>query len=321
MTFIGSTERSGYGARVEIELRHLRYFLAVAEERHFGRAAKRLMISQPALSEAVQQLERRLAVALLDRTNPRRTALTPAGETLLGEAGAVLARLDTAVRATRRAGRAPGAPLRVGFLDGEPSPVVQQALQAVRRERPDLAILPRRVLWSQMQDAVRDGLIDAAFTRLPVDLAGLRAITVLREPRHVMLPAAHPLAEHDAVPIAALADLPVVANAGAPAVWSDFWQVHPRPDGSPAPQGPLVHNLDEGFEAIALGGCCGFFPESMLPAVRARPDLGHARVSDIDDCELAIVVQAAETASPGLSALIDAATRLGADRPAPTGGR
>jgi DNA-binding transcriptional LysR family regulator len=308
-TFIGEAEQRSYSDPVEIELRHLRYFVAVAEERHFGRASERLVISQPALSETVQQLERRLAVTLLDRSNPRRTVLTPAGEALLDEARAVLARLDAAVRVTRCAGRNPAAPLRVGFLDGEPSPLVQQTLHAVRRERPDVAILPRRLLWSQMQDAVRDDLVDAAFTRLPIDLTGLRAITILHEPRYVMLSADHPLTTREAVSIAELADLPVVANVGAPPVWSDFWQVNPRPDGSPAPQGPLVHNLDEGFEAIALGGCCGFFPESMLPAVRARPDLGHARVTDIDGCELAVVVHAGEPASPGLSAFIDVATR------------
>ncbi|WP_285773071.1 LysR family transcriptional regulator [Microtetraspora sp. NBRC 13810] len=196
----------------DVELRQLRYFVTVAEELHFGRAAERLHIVQPAVSQQVRRLERELGVPLLDRS-PRRVRLTSAGERLLPEARAVLAAADRTASVAAELARAGAVRLRIGTAPGL-GPRLEPALAELRRAAPGLEVeLDYRPPHERLT-AVRDGDLDLALVRaLPASAAGprppgLQVTELWREPLMVALPAAHPLAGAAAVRPADLAGLP-----------------------------------------------------------------------------------------------------------------
>jgi DNA-binding transcriptional LysR family regulator len=188
-----------------VEVRQLRYFVAVAEELHFGRAAERLHVAQPAVSQQVGRLERELGVRLLERTS-RRVALTGDGRRLLDEARAALAAVERvrAVAADLSAGRA--AVLRVGTAPGV-GPRLSRAAARLRTTVPDLTLTLVDGTVAAHISALRAGELDIALVRGEVEARDLQAVEVWREPLQVLLPAAHPAAATAGVPIAALADL------------------------------------------------------------------------------------------------------------------
>jgi DNA-binding transcriptional LysR family regulator len=188
-----------------VEVRQLRYFVAVAEELHFGRAAERLHVAQPAVSQQVGRLERELGVRLLERTS-RRVALTGDGKRLLDEARAALAAVDRVhtVAADLSAGRA--AVLRVGTTPGV-GPRLSRAATRWRADVPDLTLVLVDGTVAEHIAALRAGELDIALVRGMVGTPDLQAVEVWREPLQVLLPAAHPAAAAPAVPVAALAGL------------------------------------------------------------------------------------------------------------------
>ncbi|ANY08907.1 LysR family transcriptional regulator [Pseudonocardia sp. HH130630-07] len=196
-----------------MELRHLRSFVVLAEERHFGRAAARLHIAQPALSQQLRQLEQETGVRLLDRST-RRAELTGAGRLLQERATEILRAVDRtaadlALLATGRAGR-----VRAGFVGTATYDVLPRVSQRVRAELPDLDLdLRGELLGPFLLDAVRSGDLDIAVVRpgpvLPDDLH----VRVLREePLMAVLPAGHPRAGAEVVELAGLAGTPLVTH-------------------------------------------------------------------------------------------------------------
>ena len=197
---------------MRLELRHLRSFLAVAEELHFGRAAQKLHLAQPSLSVQIMQLEEALGVRLLLRAR-RKVALTPAGEMMQQVARRLLTELSSGVEAVRSAGEVAAQMLNVGTVDlaytrldsvislfSTPGPIAPG---------PMLSIPPLR--WSMadaasLLSAVRAGALDAALVHAPVDDEQLAALPVLHERYVVALPCAHPLANGPDLPLSALAD-------------------------------------------------------------------------------------------------------------------
>jgi DNA-binding transcriptional LysR family regulator len=188
-----------------VEVRQLRYFVAVAEELHFGRAAERLHVAQPAVSQQVGRLERELGVRLLERTS-RRVALTGDGRRLLDEARAALAAVDRVrtVAADLSAGRT--AVLRIGTTPGV-GPRLSRAAARLRAATPDLTLTLVDGTAAAHTAALRAGELDIALVRGAVTAQDLQAVEVWREPLQLLLPAAHPAAAAPAVPVAALADL------------------------------------------------------------------------------------------------------------------
>ncbi|MCL2731127.1 MAG: LysR family transcriptional regulator, partial [Actinomycetia bacterium] len=174
---------------MDLDLRKLRYFVAVAEELHFGRAADRLRIAQPALSRQIRSLESDLKVQLFTR-DKRGTELTAAGEQLLGDAGPLLSAADAATRRAVRAARARDA-LTVGFMPGL---IVTDAVRALSRRHPGVEVEVVRTDWEEQTEMIRDGRVDVGFVRLPCDTRGLELRDLLSEPRVAILPATHPLA-------------------------------------------------------------------------------------------------------------------------------
>jgi DNA-binding transcriptional LysR family regulator len=190
-----------------MEFRHLRYFLAVAEEGHITRAAERLGIQQPPLSQQIQALERELETQLF-RRKPRGVELTPAGLALLDEARAILARTDEAVAAVKRTARGEAGRIGIGFTSSASfHPFLPRAIRAFRETHPLVALALEESGTTELVDALRARSLDVAFVRSPVGESGdLFVRPLLEEPMVAALPSGHPLsAGRDALPLAALA--------------------------------------------------------------------------------------------------------------------
>lgn len=192
-----------------IDLRRLRYFVAVAEELHFGRAALRLGISQPPLSQQIRLLEEELGVRLLHRTQ-RSVMLTPAGGMFLKEARAVLAQAERAVATARRAGRGEVGELGIGFTASAAfSTVIPALLFRYRRRFPDVRLSLRELSSAEQIAALVGQHLDFGFMRAetrPEGASGLTAVELFRDPLVAVLPAGHRLAsETGSLAVAALA--------------------------------------------------------------------------------------------------------------------
>ncbi|HEX8392096.1 MAG TPA: LysR family transcriptional regulator [Longimicrobium sp.] len=191
-----------------IELRHLRYFIAVAEELHFGRAAVRLGMAQPPLSQQIARLERLVGHALFER-RPR-VVLTEAGRVLLTASRRLLLQVEQGVDAARRAGSGEGGVLTVGFAASTMLTVLPGVLRDYRDRHPAVDLRLREMSTAAQADALKAGLIDVGFMREPAADAAIRAEPAVREPFVAALPPGHALAGHATLPLERLADEPFV---------------------------------------------------------------------------------------------------------------
>lgn len=194
------------------ELRHLRAFVAVAEELNFTRAAARLHVAQPALSTQVRQLEAGLGVELFDRSR-RAIRLTPAGAALLPEARRLLAGVDQTVRIVRGAGDGEVGHLTVGFVPSAANSGLPEHLRAFRRQRPGVELYLRELAPDDLVRALREGGVDVGFLYLPHGAEEIATHVVERERLVAALPADHRLAGRRRVRAAELADEPFVLPA------------------------------------------------------------------------------------------------------------
>jgi len=192
-----------------MELRHFRYFVALAEELHFGRAAARLHIVQPALSKQISGLEGELGVRLFERTK-RQVRLTEPGEVFLEESRRVLGDVEAAVESVRRAARGEIGRLGIGFIGPATYSILPDMLKAYRERFPGVALDLHEWTTAEQVKRLHEGSIQVGFVRLPVDDDGLVLETVLGEPVVVVLPGDHPLAGLESVPLEALSKEPFV---------------------------------------------------------------------------------------------------------------
>ena len=188
-----------------IELRLLRYFAAVAEERHVGKAAARLFISQPALSQQIRALEEQVGVPLFTR-HPRGVELTEAGEVLLDEARAVLGEADRLESTVMQLRRGRGETLRIGLPPGLPRALLPRLLAALREQEPEAGADIRELTTPEQVAALVDGTLDLGLVREPVTDDRLSRRTLLVEPLGVSLPAGHRLAGESSLSLRQLAD-------------------------------------------------------------------------------------------------------------------
>lgn len=246
---------------MDLDLRKLRYFAAVAEHRHFGRAAEQLYIAQPVLSRQIRALERELGCALLVRTT-RSVQLTAAGEHLREEARSVFATVDSAVRRVLEVDRGVERVV-VGFAPGLH---VSDAVRAFTARHPEVQIELLQLRWWEQDAPLRDGRADVGYLRRPFDDAGLRAVAIGSEPKVACLPAAHPLARRSALTWADLDDEQIL-------------DAHARRTSS----------VEEKFELIAAGHGIAMVPRSVARSY-SRPDLVHRPVTDAVPTETCLVV-------------------------------
>jgi DNA-binding transcriptional LysR family regulator len=192
-----------------VELRHLRYFLAVAETLHFGRAAAKLGMAQPPLSQQIRKLEALVGAPLFERTT-RGVTLTPAGAMLRERATSTIARLGDDLEQTRRVARGEEGRLTVGFSGSVMFTELPAAIQRYRRAYPRVEVQLREMWTSEQLGALADGAIDVGFLRDGEKRAELAITPLLREPFHVALPAEHRLRRQRTVDPASLEREPFV---------------------------------------------------------------------------------------------------------------
>lgn len=288
-----------------VETRELRYFVAVAEELHFGRAAERLGIAQPPLSRAIRQLETRLGVQLLERDR-RGVALTDAGAVLLREARGAL---DAVAAATRRARRAaePDRPLVLATKAGASHALLQRLLDAATAAAAADAPTDARPVEVRLCEVgeqaglLRDGRADVALMHRPVDdLAGFETVDLLTEGQVAILPAAHPLAARPALTMAEVSAVPDLPIARWPRL-VDGAAVYP-----PGP-GPEVRSQSEIAQLVALGRTLLVIPASS----RAWQWPEHVAVPVTDAPAITTVLAWPPSArSPAVTALVRTAATL-----------
>ena len=288
----------GDGQGQPLDLRRLRYFVAVAEDLHFGRAAQRLYIAQPVLSRHIRKLELELGTDLLVRDS-RHVELTAAGAQLLEEARELL----SAAEAARRRLHAGAQVLTVGFFVGDS---FTSALVAFSRRWPNVEVRLLRIYWSDQVEVLRDRRADVAFVHLPIDADDLELLPVRAEQRVAVLPATHRLAGAAEVSIDDLAEDPVIIQNGASDAWQAFHNVDPRPDGSRPRSGPAVDNIEEKLQQVAAGRAISFLPASAAAAA-LQPGVVYVPVSDIPPIEICLARQAGRE-SPLIADFVEAVT-------------
>ena len=188
-----------------MEFRHLRYFVAVAEELHFGRAAKRLRIAQPPLSLQIRRLEEEIGVQLFYRTK-RRVLLTDAGRAFLQEARRTLAQMQRGVHVAQQTGRGEMGALSMGFINAAIYSILPEILRIFRARFPQVALALHELTTEEQVVDLLEGRVDVGFVRPPIREDTLNSMVVLREPFVVALPETHPLAEQAEIPLKELAD-------------------------------------------------------------------------------------------------------------------
>jgi DNA-binding transcriptional LysR family regulator len=260
-----------------LDLRLVEYFIAVAEELHFGRAAERLHIAQPSLSQQIRRLEQQLGVTLLER-NSRNVRLTRAGDAFLREGRRALAQAERAVSATRAAG---AELLTVGFYGSAGRELLPAVLTAFHERQPRTEVSVREILFGSI-DEILDGKVDVAFTRLMPDQTELEVEVIAQEPRVVALAHTNPLASHKTLTFADLRGEsfivnPMVPHAGSPARWLGEQRRH----GLPGRVAAEVRSTQEIMTLVGAGrGVC------LVPAAAAlhdrRPDVVYVPVTDAE---------------------------------------
>ncbi|CAN5268001.1 LysR family transcriptional regulator [soil metagenome] len=279
---------------IDLEVRELRYFTAVAEELNFSRAAERLGMAQPPLSRAIRQLERRLGVQLFERSN-RHVMLTVAGLTLLDEARRALDAISAAARRTRRAAQETPT-LVVTAKPGVATNLLQRIVAAYCRlpgaPRVEFAVSG----FGEQAHMVRDGRADVALLGSPHDLLGLDAEELITEPRVAALPIGHQLARRAALRCGDLAGLPMPQWPGSSASSRDYWSGRdllsatrdgPESPDEPPVHGPAVRDSSQLLEAVALGQAVALIPQSLAEHNR-RDDVTYRPVTDASHYSIVI---------------------------------
>jgi DNA-binding transcriptional LysR family regulator len=195
-----------------MELRRLRYFVAVAEESSFNRAARRLRMAQPPLSSQIKRLEAELGVLLFERTS-RGVRMTEAGELLLVEARRIFAQVEGAIRVVRRVGHGEVGRLTLGFVPSSSNETLPTVLRAFRDRFPEVELFLREMRPDRVVQRLHENQIDAGFLYLPLDDASLNVECVSRESLVLALPEGHPLVSEDGIDLRNLADEPFILPA------------------------------------------------------------------------------------------------------------
>jgi DNA-binding transcriptional LysR family regulator len=299
-----------------MELRHLRYFVAVAEELHFRRAAERLHVAQPAVSEQVRKLEDELGVRLLNRTQ-RSVSLTDAGAAMLDEARRVLHQADRAMAVARDTSTSAATRLRVGYLPDSLPTVVPRALQELGRTMPNVQVSLETGAARNLIEEVRAGRLDAAVVSLPAPTAGLQRTLLGSQSAVVAMPVMHPHATNETIDLERLAPerivlLPREVN---PAFYDGALSICRDAGLSPT----IVHTLEPRIElallAVSSGAGLAILPESVAGSVAVAGIRFVPLEASQPVCESAVLTQS-ESSDLATQAFVNALSRA-SRRPQP----
>jgi DNA-binding transcriptional LysR family regulator len=237
---------------VDLHTRQLRYFVAVAEELHFTRAAARLFIAQQSLSARIRELEETVGVTLLRRTT-RSVELTPAGELFLEEARNALAALDRAIGGAREIEHGPASTLSIGFMVSAALELTAPILTEFARRYPQVRVDLHEYPYEDPSVGLAASAVDVGFVRLPITLPELRFEKLFVDPRGVCVATDHPLASRESVSVAEVLDEPLSAPRCADPAWRTFWTLEAERQGKPATIVADTGSLAEELDAVALG--------------------------------------------------------------------
>jgi len=269
---------------MDLDLRKVRYFVAVADRLHFGRAADELHIAQPVLSRQIRALEHDLGTPLLIRDS-HGVALTDAGRQLLTDAGPLLASAHAVRRRVTEAAR--GRRLMVGFRAGV---TATAAVREFAIRYPDVIVDVQRIESDDQATMLLDGRIDIAYVRLPIDEIGLRVTPLYTEPRVAVLPAGHRLAGKEQITEADL--------AGESLLWHPATSTQPTKRSHPN-AGYLVRGVDETLEHVAAGRGISFLARSVT-VFYSHPEVSYVPVTDLAPDQVCLAV-----AESRISPLVD----------------
>ncbi len=286
-----------------MELRQLRYFVVLAEELHFGRAARRLSISQPPLSLSIRRLETQLGARLLERSS-RQVSLSPAGSALLIEARQILAQVAEAQTLVARVAAGTQGRLRIGFVASMLYRALPQRLEAFGREHPRIELTMREMNSAEQIDALRTAHLEPGFAHAQTVPAGLAGTEYLSEPFVCCLPAAHPQARRRPAELPALAAEPFVlfAREASPAYYDRI--VALCVDAGFTPE--VRHEVRHWLTVVAM--VAAGMGVALVPASLARAGMAGVRYLPLRNRKIGSITRmlwAPDRVTPTLQALIE----------------
>jgi DNA-binding transcriptional LysR family regulator len=292
---------------MDLRLRHLRTFVAVAEQLHFGRAGEALGLPQPTVSRHVRELEEQLEVPLLVRTS-RATSLTPAGEAVLDHARTLLERAERLRAAALVEARRARGEVTIAFIPSTVTRFLAPLVEALAREAPEVSLRIARSRAASILDDLRSGTIDLAIGREPGSRAGVVVEPLVDERVYAVLPAGHPLAGRDRLAPGELGGEPLIALD--PAVWPSAEATLRARLGADGAEANIAERAGSHHEAIALvaaGRGLYQLPES---AAVAHPAVSYVELDGLRS--RVVLIRGAAPPTPAQQAVVDAARSLAA---------
>ncbi len=290
---------------MKVTLGQVEAFLAVAEERHFARAARRLHVSAPWLSHTIKELERLLGVPLLTRTT-RTVALTDAGAIFASMAGRAVHDLETAVSTVASRIRSPKQTITLGYTIGAGLGVVPGLLRTFGAKHPDVVVTTREFDFADPTAGLRERDVDIAIVRPPIGLTGLVSIDLLTERRVACLPEGHRLADCEEVRVDDLLSEPIIAAPLSPGPWRDYWILSDYRT-SPALVVAEASTFEAELHLIARG--VGISVSAMAAARwYRRPGVTFVPIADLEPCHVALAWW--PDATTGVAALVAVANSV-----------
>lgn len=270
---------------MNIQIRHVRSFIAVAQEKNFARAAKRLSVSQPALSQTIMQLEASLGFPIFERTT-RSVMLTQAGELLLVKALLFNQSVEHFYGELRALQSTMRNELRVGFMIGTAVQFIPEIVREFEKARPDASLCLKEFDFSDPSAGLRDGTVDCGIIRPPVDVDNLDIIEIAHEKCVACFPVGHRLGEHQSVILSDILSEPIISSS-TPGIWRDYWLATKYRMGTPAKVAFEASTVESELQAVASGKGISITAESTAKYY-ARPGVVFKTIMDMPDCVMAI---------------------------------
>ncbi|WP_251452649.1 LysR family transcriptional regulator [Microbacterium sp. Marseille-Q6648] len=294
---------------MDVPIHVIRYFCVLAEELHFGRAAERLSITPPSLSQQISRLEHQLDVKLFDR-NPRKVELTARGRELLPLARRVQDDHDQLLSWGRSIRRDRDAPvLRVGVVAAGAGTLTTAAIAATMQSVPQARIEMRRLGFFDVAEELETGQVDVVFAPWPMRLPPrVRAEPLWREPRVLVVRADHRFAGRAGISILDTGDEKFVSVANGPSDVVDWWLVDPRPDGSRPQRGPTADSVEGLLELVAAGAGVNIAGQSASQHYR-REELSFIPITDIEPATI-VLCSLNDSPNPMVTAFRETAMEL-----------
>jgi len=270
---------------MNIQVRHIHSFIAVANEKSFARAASKLNVSQPALSQTIIQLEETLGFPVFERTT-RSVSLTPAGEKLLIGARTLNRSLEAFYGEARSLQLALKNELRVGYMIGTAVQFIPAIIREFERIRPGATLHLQEFDFSDPSAGLRDGKVDCGIIRPPIDLDDIDIVEIAREKCVVCLPTGHRLSRQDTVVLDDIFDEPII-SAPVPGIWRDYWLANDYRVDRPAKVVFEAATVESELQAVASGRGISITADSTAQYY-ARPGVDFRPIADMRECVIAI---------------------------------